>query len=123
MDEDFARAVEDGLKLSKRLVLPGRAPPPAPSRGWTGRRGCPTRPPRCCRSRPWRTPSSSTAPTSRPSTATSTRPRSSRSTCASSPRWRPEREKKERGGADGWSPRCFSRGHTTMARHMDKSGK
>ncbi|KQK21328.1 hypothetical protein BRADI_1g60207v3 [Brachypodium distachyon] len=33
MDEDFARAVEDGLKLSKRLVLPGGAPPPRPPAG------------------------------------------------------------------------------------------
>ena len=32
MDE-FARAVEDGLKLSKRLVLPGRLPPPRPPSG------------------------------------------------------------------------------------------
>ncbi|TVU37967.1 hypothetical protein EJB05_11313 [Eragrostis curvula] len=31
--EDFARAVEDGLKLSKRLVLPGGAPPPRPPAG------------------------------------------------------------------------------------------
>uniref|UniRef100_A0A0D9VV52 VWFA domain-containing protein n=1 Tax=Leersia perrieri TaxID=77586 RepID=A0A0D9VV52_9ORYZ len=32
MEEDFARAVEDGLKLSKRLVLPGGgAPPPRPA--------------------------------------------------------------------------------------------
>ncbi|BAD52464.1 hypothetical protein [Oryza sativa Japonica Group] len=31
MDEDFARAVEDDLKLSKRLVLPGGRPRPAPS--------------------------------------------------------------------------------------------
>ncbi|KAF0922327.1 hypothetical protein E2562_031819 [Oryza meyeriana var. granulata] len=30
MEEDFARAVDDGLKLSKRLVLPGGAPPPRP---------------------------------------------------------------------------------------------
>ena len=32
MDE-FARAVEDGLKLSKRLVLPGGLPPPRPPSG------------------------------------------------------------------------------------------
>ncbi|CAN6184621.1 unnamed protein product [Urochloa humidicola] len=32
MDE-FARAVEDGLKLSKRLVLPGGVPPPRPPAG------------------------------------------------------------------------------------------
>ncbi|ONM59595.1 inter-alpha-trypsin inhibitor heavy chain-related [Zea mays] len=31
--EDFARAVEDGLKLSKRLVLPGGVPPPRPPAG------------------------------------------------------------------------------------------
>jgi hypothetical protein len=31
--DDFARAVEDGLKLSKRLVLPGRVPPPRPPSG------------------------------------------------------------------------------------------
>jgi hypothetical protein len=31
--EDFARAVEDGLKLSRRLVLPGGAPPPRPPTG------------------------------------------------------------------------------------------
>ncbi|KAJ1291847.1 hypothetical protein BS78_02G348400 [Paspalum vaginatum] len=31
--EDFARAVEDGLKLSKRLVLPGGLPPPRPPAG------------------------------------------------------------------------------------------
>ncbi|KQK15270.1 hypothetical protein BRADI_1g21560v3 [Brachypodium distachyon] len=31
--EDFARAVEDGLKLSKRLVLPGGLPPPRPPTG------------------------------------------------------------------------------------------
>jgi hypothetical protein len=31
--EDFARAVEDGLKLSKRLVLPGGVPPPRPPTG------------------------------------------------------------------------------------------
>ncbi|XP_044964947.1 uncharacterized protein LOC123425329 isoform X2 [Hordeum vulgare subsp. vulgare] len=31
--EDFARAVEDGLKLSKRLVLPGGMPPPRPPAG------------------------------------------------------------------------------------------
>uniref|UniRef100_A0A0E0GP04 VWFA domain-containing protein n=1 Tax=Oryza nivara TaxID=4536 RepID=A0A0E0GP04_ORYNI len=33
MEEDFARAVEDGLKLSKRLVLPGGAPSPRPVPG------------------------------------------------------------------------------------------
>uniref|UniRef100_A0A0E0D1Z0 VWFA domain-containing protein n=1 Tax=Oryza meridionalis TaxID=40149 RepID=A0A0E0D1Z0_9ORYZ len=33
MEEDFARAVEDGLKLSKRLVLPGGAPSPRPVSG------------------------------------------------------------------------------------------
>uniref|UniRef100_A0A0E0KEX1 VWFA domain-containing protein n=1 Tax=Oryza punctata TaxID=4537 RepID=A0A0E0KEX1_ORYPU len=33
MEEDFARAVEDGLKLSKRLLLPGGAPPPRPVLG------------------------------------------------------------------------------------------
>uniref|UniRef100_A0ACD5WQM1 Uncharacterized protein n=1 Tax=Avena sativa TaxID=4498 RepID=A0ACD5WQM1_AVESA len=31
--EDFARSVEDGLKLSKRLVLPGGLPPPRPPAG------------------------------------------------------------------------------------------
>uniref|UniRef100_A0A0E0EEA5 VWFA domain-containing protein n=1 Tax=Oryza meridionalis TaxID=40149 RepID=A0A0E0EEA5_9ORYZ len=31
--EGFARAVEDGLKLSKRLVLPGGLPPPRPPAG------------------------------------------------------------------------------------------
>lgn len=31
--DDFARAVEDGLKLSKRLVLPGGVPPPRPPAG------------------------------------------------------------------------------------------
>ncbi|OEL21901.1 hypothetical protein BAE44_0017080 [Dichanthelium oligosanthes] len=31
--DDFARAVEDGLKLSKRLVLPGGLPPPRPPTG------------------------------------------------------------------------------------------
>lgn len=31
MDEDFAWAVEDDLKLSKRLVLFGGRPRPAPS--------------------------------------------------------------------------------------------
>ncbi|XP_066398096.1 uncharacterized protein [Miscanthus floridulus] len=31
--EEFARAVEDGLKLSKRLVLPGGLPPPRPPAG------------------------------------------------------------------------------------------
>jgi hypothetical protein len=31
--DDFARAVEDGLMLSKRLVLPGRVPPPRPPSG------------------------------------------------------------------------------------------
>jgi hypothetical protein len=31
--DDFARAVEDGLKLSKRLVLPGGVPPPRPPSG------------------------------------------------------------------------------------------
>ncbi len=31
--EGFARAVEDGLKLSKRLVLPGGLPPPRPLAG------------------------------------------------------------------------------------------
>lgn len=37
--------------------------------------------------------------------------------------WRPEVEKKERGGVDGWGPRRFPRGHATMARYVDKSGK
>ncbi|KAG8099381.1 hypothetical protein GUJ93_ZPchr0013g35406 [Zizania palustris] len=31
--EEFARAVDDGLKLSKRLVLPGGVPPPKPPSG------------------------------------------------------------------------------------------
>jgi hypothetical protein len=33
MEDDFSRAVEDGLKLSKRLVLPGGAAPPRPQAG------------------------------------------------------------------------------------------
>ncbi|XP_062215389.1 uncharacterized protein LOC133915962 [Phragmites australis] len=33
MEEGFARAVEDGLKLTKRLVLPGGVPPPRPHAG------------------------------------------------------------------------------------------
>ncbi|KAL5217941.1 hypothetical protein ABZP36_018625 [Zizania latifolia] len=33
MEEDFARAVEDGLKLSKRLVHPGGGPAPRPAAG------------------------------------------------------------------------------------------
>lgn len=33
MEEDFERAVEDGLRLSKRLVLPGGAAPPRPHAG------------------------------------------------------------------------------------------
>ncbi|KAG8063075.1 hypothetical protein GUJ93_ZPchr0003g17268 [Zizania palustris] len=33
MEEDFARAVEDGLKLSKRLVHPGGGPSPRPAAG------------------------------------------------------------------------------------------
>ncbi|KAM3254208.1 hypothetical protein ACQJBY_047998 [Aegilops geniculata] len=33
MEEDFERAVEDGLRLSKRLVLPGGAAPPRPLAG------------------------------------------------------------------------------------------
>ncbi|KAM0861071.1 hypothetical protein ACQ4PT_046143 [Festuca glaucescens] len=33
MEDDFSRAVEDGLKLSKRLVLPGGAAPPWPPAG------------------------------------------------------------------------------------------
>ena len=34
MEDDFSRAVEDGLKLSKRLVLPGGGgPPPRPPTG------------------------------------------------------------------------------------------
>lgn len=37
--------------------------------------------------------------------------------------WRPEVEKKERGGVDGWGPRRFPRGHATMARYVDKSDK